>query len=221
MKTLINSKFRELSLLLAGFILCAFLLAIRIKNWDSFFFLFLAWNLFLAFIPYGITLLIQTKETCQQKKWLLAPISLLWILFLPNTPYLISDLQHLRHSEAETMWYDVIMLVSFGWYALFIMYLTVRDMLIIWQRHVPSYAIIPTAIGIFFLCGFGIYLGRFLRWNSWDIIQNPTTLLYDILIRLRHPFQYAQTWLVTFGYGAFTSLFYFGMHYTAQQKSQL
>ncbi|MBV1925228.1 MAG: DUF1361 domain-containing protein [Dokdonia sp.] len=218
MKTLLFSKFRELSILLAGFVLCFFLLAVRIKTWDSFFFLFLAWNIFLAFIPYGITMGLQSREILQKKKWLLIPFTVGWILFLPNTPYLISDLQHLRHSAAETMWYDVIMLTSFAWYALFIMYLTVRDMLAIWERYLPSGSMILLTIGVFILCGFGIYLGRFLRWNSWDIIQDPMTLIYDILIRVRHPFQYSQTWLVTFGYGAFTSLFYFGMRATAHQK---
>lgn len=148
MKTLLFSKFQELSLLLIGFILCTFLLAVRIKTWDSFFFMFLAWNLFLAFIPYGITIFLQSRNVLQQQKWLLIPFTVLWILFLPNTPYLMSDFQHLRHSTPETMWYDVMLLMSFAWYALFIMYLTVRDMLTIWKKHLPSGSMILVATNL-------------------------------------------------------------------------
>jgi len=58
------------------------------------------------------------------------------------------------------------------------------------------------------LCGFGIYLGRYLRWNSWDIIQNPLGLMDDIYNRLRYPIQYKQTWWVTAFYAGISLLFY-------------
>lgn len=211
MDQLIISKLQEFKLLIAGFLLCAFLLAMRIKMTESFFFLFLAWNLFLAFIPYGCTLLLLANKSWQQSRWTWIPVAGLWLLFLPNTPYLISDLQHLKHSSAEIILYDILMLTAFVWYALFILFLTVRDMQEIVRPKIKSSLIPYATIGVFILCGFGIYLGRFLRWNSWDIIQDPFGLISDIWYRVRHPFRNSKTWMVTFGYGAIMTLVFYGM----------
>ena len=99
MNKLIYSKIEEFKLLFAGLMLCAIILTVRIKITHSFFFLFLVWNLFLAMIPYGITLFLQILKKETQSLWILIPALCFWLLFLPNTPYLISDLQHLRHSN--------------------------------------------------------------------------------------------------------------------------
>ena len=190
----------------------------RIKVTGSFYYLFLAWNLFLALIPYGITLLLRSKETWQKKSWLLLLIIGIWILFLPNTPYLITDLQHLKHASYKMVWYDALLLFSFAVYGLFIMTLTIQDMRSILSKSISQKWIPIVLISIFILCGFGIYLGRFLRWNSWDILQNPMALFEDIFLRIRHPFTYAQTWIVTFGYAGITGLFYVWYSYVKQRK---
>ncbi len=212
MNKLIYSKVEEFKILFAGCMLCAIILMVRIKITHSFFFLFLVWNLFLAMIPYGITLFLQVFKKETHSLWILLPTACMWLLFLPNTPYLISDLQHLKHSAQDIIWYDLLLLMSFVWYALFLFYLTVRDMRMLIATKVNSKYINLITISIFILCGFGIYLGRFLRWNSWDIIQDPLGLLYDIWQRVRHPFQNSQTWLVTIGYSAITSLVFYGMN---------
>jgi len=212
MNKLIYSKIEEFKILFAGFMLCAIVLTVRIKITHSFFFLFLVWNLFLAMIPYGITLFLQILKKETQSLWILIPALCFWLLFLPNTPYLISDLQHLRHSNKDIIWYDLLLLMSFVWYSLFIFYLTVRDMRLIIKSKVNFKYINFITVSIFILCGFGIYLGRFLRWNSWDIIQDPLGLLYDIWHRIRHPFKNSKTWLVTLGYAAITSLVFYGMN---------
>ncbi len=208
MKQLIISKINELSTLCIGFLFCALLLTMRIKVTGSFFYLFLAWNLFLAFIPYSITLLVQSKKNWHHNTWILLPIFGVWLLFLPNTPYLITDLQHLRHTSQNIVWYDAMLLFSFAAYGLFIMTLTIQDMKRILSKKIASKWFPFVLISIFILCGFGIYLGRFLRWNSWDILQNPMALFEDIIMRIRHPFTYSQTWIVTFGYACITGLFY-------------
>lgn len=217
MQQLIISKLQEFKHLVFGFILCALLLSMRIKITQSFFFLFLVWNLFLAFIPYGCTLLLLYTKSWQTSRWKWIPITGLWLLFLPNTPYLISDLQHLKHSDPSFIWFDILLLTAFVWYALFIFFLTVRDMQgIVSQKIKPS--LIPYAtIGVFILCGFGIYLGRFLRWNSWDIIQDPLGLLSDVWHRIRHPFINSKTWMVTFGYATLMTLVFYGMQFNTKK----
>jgi len=216
MNHLIHSKIEEFKLLFVGFAICALLLMARVKITGSFFFLFLVWNLFLAGIPYGITLALQTSRKSTKSSWILIPTVGFWLLFLPNTPYLISDLQHLRHSSTDMVWFDALLLMAFTIYALFIFYLTVRDMQKI-ISHKVKYLNIFT-ISIFILCGFGIYLGRFLRWNSWDIIQNPLELIQDIWGLIRHPFQNSKTWLVTFTYAAVTTLFFYGINSLSKSK---
>lgn len=218
MKNHIISKINELNALFIGFVFCALLLTMRIKVTHSFFYLFLAWNLFLAFIPYTITFVLGSKKKWQRSWWILIPVFGIWLLFLPNTPYLISDLQHLRHATYEMLWYDAMLLFVFASYGLYIMTLTIREM-----RHILSHKIDKKWLGllcisIFLLCGFGIYLGRFLRWNSWDILQNPTALFEDITIRIRHPFTYSKTWIVTLGYASITCLFYYAMQWSHHIK---
>ncbi|WP_299767391.1 DUF1361 domain-containing protein [uncultured Dokdonia sp.] len=208
MKHLIISKINELSTLFIGFLFCGLLLTMRIKITGSFHYLFLVWNLFLAFIPYGITFMVRSQKKWTYKSWMLLPIFSFWLVFLPNTPYLITDLQHLQHASQKMVWYDTLLLFSFAAYGLFIMTLTIQDMQIILSKKIANKWSLLVLISIFVLCGFGIYLGRFLRWNSWDIIQNPLALIEDIIMRIRHPFTYAKTWIVTFGYAAITGLFY-------------
>lgn len=218
MEQLIISKLKELKILTLGFMACAFLLAMRIKITESFFFLFLAWNLFLAFIPYGITFTMKAYPYLQKRWWILLPLIGLWLLFLPNTPYILSDFQHLRHTESDMIWLDIILLSTFAWYALFIMFLTVRDMQEVVSQRIPKFNTAVATLGIFLLCGFGIYLGRVLRWNSWDVIQHPLELAGDIWYRMRHPFRNAQTWLVTFGYAGILSLVYYSFSFNNSNR---
>ena len=217
MEKIFISKLKEFYILIGGLLLCFILLAIRIKMTGSFFFLFLVWNLFLAFIPYACSVLLVSKKQWMQSSWKWIPIAMIWLLFLPNTPYLISDLQHLQHSTPDGIWYDILMLTAFVWYALFIMYLTVSDMQKLLDLKVKSRYVSYVTIGTFILCGFGIYLGRFLRWNSWDIIQNPLGLTNDIWYQIRHPFINSKTWMVTFGYAAIMILSFFGLQFTTSK----
>lgn len=218
MKKHLISKINELSSLFIGFLLCALLLTVRIKVTESFHYAFLIWNLFLAFIPYVITFILGSQKTWQRSWWTFLPLFVLWLLFLPNTPYLISDLQHLHYAPKAMVWYDALLLFIFAAYGLYIMTLTIQEMKGILSEKIPMKWIPVVITSIFILCGFGIYLGRFLRWNSWDILQNPMTLFEDIVMRIRHPFTYAQTWVVTFGYAGITSLFY--VWYTSLLKSK-
>ena len=97
------------------------------------------------------------------------------------------------------------------------MYLTVSDMQKLLDIKVKSRYVSYVTIGTFILCGFGIYLGRFLRWNSWDIIQNPLGLTNDIWYQIRHPFINSKTWMVTFGYAAIMTLSFFGLQFTTSK----
>lgn len=126
------------------------------------------------------------------------------MLFLPNAPYIISDLKHTHHNTGWLQLYDATVISCFALVSLVVMSFSIRDMLLILRPRKPLLVL----IGISILCGFGIYLGRYLRWNSWDIIQNPVALIEDIRQRIFHPIQYRFTWMVTLFYGAISLLSY-------------
>ena len=73
---------------------------------------------------------------------------------------------------------------------------------------VGSKLLAPLILLILFLGSFGVYLGRFLRWNSWDIISNPFQLLISIGHRIVSPFDHVQTWGITLVFTAFFYLLY-------------
>ncbi|MBN1488226.1 MAG: DUF1361 domain-containing protein [Anaerolineae bacterium] len=178
--------------------LCLGLFAARAYMTHTWTFYFLLWNLFLAWVPYLGSLWAMRLHKKHPKWWwaLLIP-GMLCIAFFPNAPYIITDFLHLAHRPPIPLWYDIGLITSFAWtgivlaiYALRIMQEIVKNL----TNPVISWAF---ALMIVALSGLGIYLGRFLRWNSWDLVVQPKAVLYDIAIRLRHPLGNLQTVGVT------------------------
>ncbi|WP_170110583.1 DUF1361 domain-containing protein [Flavilitoribacter nigricans] len=139
-------------------------------------FLFLVWNLFLAWVPYGISLLIRPE----QPRWWRYILLGAWLPFFPNAPYIITDLLHLQERLPVPLWYDMLTIFSFAWTGLIFGYLS----LIRIQKHCfdqwgPVMSNLITA-GVWLLAGLGIYIGRFLRWNSWDVLTSPRALVADL-----------------------------------------
>lgn len=200
-KTLIQSKFKTLSLVTVALAFSIITLMVRIKLNKSFFYLFLVWNVFLAIIPYTITMYLNTKSNLSKLK--LSFWFLVWLAFLPNAPYIVTDLIHIRVGNDHLLWLDVLVVLSFALSGLLLFYLSLLDM----QRLIKTqFKKIPTEtimLIIIFLCGFGVYLGRFLRYNSWEIISNPQVLISDVFEILFSPFQNITAWLFTLGFGGF------------------
>jgi uncharacterized membrane protein len=143
----------------------------------------LIWNLFLAWIPFIISYI--THAVSWKRKWLflVLPITaFLWLIFFPNAPYMLTDLQDLaRRPGGAPLWYDVIIVVWCSWTGMLLGVISLYLMHDIVQRTFGR------AIGwtfVFVISGlssFGIYIGRFVRLNSWDILQNPTETAMEIL----------------------------------------
>ena len=201
LKTLIQSKFKTLSLVTLVLSFSVFLLMMRIKLNKSYFYLFLIWNVFLAIIPYAITMYLNTKPNLNKLK--LGFWFLVWLAFLPNAPYIITDLLHLRVANDTLVWLDILVVLSFALSGLFLFYLSLIDMQHIMAKRFKRMPIKNLTIELLFLCGFGVYLGRFLRYNSWEIISNPQYLISDIFNIIIAPYQHYEAWLFTFGFGAF------------------
>ena len=156
-------------------------------------FLFLIWNLFLAWIPYWIALLISKLHQFFNSKIITAMLLICWLLFFPNAPYILTDLLHIKIRTPIPLWYDVMMILSFAWTGLILGFLSLFEVQLFLQKIIGKSAAGFMSIVAIFLCGIGIYIGRFQRWNSWDVIANPFALVSDVVNTLLHPFAYMQT----------------------------
>jgi uncharacterized membrane protein len=186
--------------------LCLGLLALRAWHYGASARTWLVWNLFLAWLPaLGAFAAYNLNHWPTRFRWLpIIGLSILWLLFLPNAPYLITDIIHLKQQSGVPLWYDLITLVAFAWTGSFLGLVSLFLMQMLVRRTVGNTASWVFALGALALNGFGIYFGRFLRWNSWDVFFRPTSLFYDLLEGLRNPFAYLHT--IAFA-GLFTLLF--------------
>ncbi len=210
----IFNRFKILSLLSTSIALSIVLLMIRMKLTHSFFYIFLVWNLFLAVIPFAISTYLVNKSKIN--KLLLVLWFGAWLAFLPNAPYIVTDLLHIKISPDRFLWLDVLVVSSFALNGLLLFVLSLVDMEVILGQYFKPKQVNMISIIILFLNGFGVYLGRFLRYNSWEIIQNPLSLFADIFHMLLHPGQHLEAWLFTFLFGIFLSIG-FWMFKTLQQ----
>ncbi|MBO2009070.1 DUF1361 domain-containing protein [Hymenobacter negativus] len=165
-------------------------------------FLFLIWNLFLAVIPFGLSTMLGTAKGSLKARILL-PVGAAWLLFFPNAPYILTDLFHLDTRPGVPLWYDLALILSCAWNGLMLAYASLSDMQRLVQQRLGFWAGWGFATVALLLSSFGIYLGRYLRFNSWDVLTNPLSLFYDILNRILHPFSFPGTWGVTLVFGLF------------------
>ena len=148
---------------------------------------FLNWNLFLAWVPYLLVLTLPFLYKKTKSKILVVSILFLWLLFFPNAPYLLTDLLHLRKRSGVPLWFDMMLLLSFAWTGLILGYLSLLEVQRFLLNFFSKKTVEKISFGAILLCGFGIYLGRFQRWNSWDIVTQPVSLFSDILNLLAQP----------------------------------
>jgi len=175
------------------------LLLFRIQLTQSPFYLFLVWNLFLAGIPFAISQLLHRSKSLRSLKVVAFLGFLTWLLFLPNSPYIITELVHLNINHSALMWLDLFLVFVFAFNGLLLGLLSMLDMFSMlidrFGHRVAKYALFKICL----LSGYGIYLGRFLRFNSWDITTKPGTLFLQIIKSLKEP----QVWCITFAFGGF------------------
>lgn len=193
----------------ASVLACA-LLVVRVERTGSWHFRWLAWNLVLAWVPYGAMLVADWLRARRPRQpWLLVPPGLLWLAFLPNAPYIVTDLMHLSPRAGEWLyWYDVIMVVAFAWTGCVLGALSLgiaQGIVAHYLGRLIGWCWVLVSAG---LCGFGIYVGRFLRWNSWDLLVNPLTLSRDLAAVFQHPLQHPRPWALCALFAAFVFVGY-------------
>ena len=142
---------------------------------------FLIWNLFLAWLPMILALLACEKyQSASGRNWQFLGLSVAWLLFFPNAPYIFTDLIHLTTRFYPHFWVDLSLILLcaltglvLGFVSLYLMQSVVAQMF----GRAASWFFIGAVAA---LSGFGIYLGRFLRFNSWDVLFKPWQLYQGI-----------------------------------------
>lgn len=147
-------------------------------------FSYMIWNLFLAWVPYVISVCLIKKEI---PKKTFAVFFFLWLLFFPNAPYLITDIIHVASGPSRMLWYDSMLFFFFAWVGLFIGMVSLFHIHQYLRQYWKGWVSELMIFLICFLSSFGVYLGRFERWNSWDFFISPSELIknsYEISTNL-------------------------------------
>ena len=165
-------------------------------------FVFMFWNLFLAWVPFALSVtMLHVERLGKASRLLLPALVIAWILFLPNAPYMLTDLIHLKARPPVPYWLDIAMLGMFGVTGMFLGVHSLGHVHAMVQERTGKITGWLFATVVTLLSGLGIYLGRFLRWNTWDLATHPVALQLDLANRLLHPTSYPRTWGVTLVFG--------------------
>jgi uncharacterized membrane protein len=185
------------------------ILLVHVVTTHSFLYWYLGWNLLLAWLPLlFVVFLIKSLHYHPWLAWRPMMWTVLWLAFLPNSFYIVSDLLHLQSVSTTDVLYDTVMMVSFmlnglilGYISLYQVHQELRKRLSIgWVNSLISLSLL--------VCSFAIYLGRDLRWSSWDLIINPQGILFDISNQVIDPRHHVQAFTTTLMFFVFLGTFY-------------
>lgn len=172
-------------------------------------YLFLNWNLFLAGIPLLLSrVLMHNNNITKTKVILLVPM---WLLFFPNAPYILTDLFHLGNTHSMPKWFDLMMILLFAWAGLFAGFKSLQDVQRMLAKFMSERKSMIVVVLLLFIAAFGVYIGRFERWNSWDIITHPFSVLSDVGEKFLHPMEHLRTWGVTLLLGTLLNVIWFSI----------
>lgn len=178
------------------------LLVARIFRTGHFSFVFLLWNFFLAWLPVWFARVMQHKSGLSRKMILLSAI-----LFLPNAPYLSTDLFHLSKNLVAPLWLDTILILNFAIMGL-ICFVQATVLILQELKRMTGSDVIYYICksGLLLASGYGIYLGRYLRFNSWDLVLNPFGLLQGICDSWFPPGYWRETMAISLTFAVFLYL---------------
>jgi uncharacterized membrane protein len=166
----VNRRFVVLAGLVAASAASVALAVLRNRHAGTLDFWFLIWNLALAWIPFLFALAAYASPRRASSTALLG---LGWLLFFPNAPYIVTDFVHLSRGAPIPLWYDALTIgafaatgVALGFASLYLMQCVVRD-------RIGTIASWLAVLGACALGSVGIYIGRFVRANSWDVLTRP------------------------------------------------
>ena len=198
-------------------VLALILNILRILLFGSLSFIYILWNIFLALLPFIISSILLKQE---QENRLSKPVFIIgfifWLLLLPNAPYLVTDIIHIGEIRKVPVLYDAFLLFNSAWIG---MLLGMYSLFHIEKILKFRYSKLITDFSIFaiiILSSFGIYIGRFLRFNSWDIFINHFYILRSVWYSFLESANQLEAYLYTFLFFVF-----FYVSYSAWKHTQL
>ena len=184
------------------------MVAVRVAYSGNSFYEALVWNLFLAWIPFLLALGVYDGYRRSAGRVQLLAGGALWLLFFPNAPYIVTDFKYLRTWTGVPLWYDVVLVSAGAWAGLLLGFISLYLMQAVVRR---AWGALNAWVFVLFalaLSSFGIYLGRFQRSNSWDVLVRPRTFAGDVWTRLADPGEHARVVAVTVLFTAFLAATY-------------
>jgi uncharacterized membrane protein len=175
--------------------LLMFIGVMRGNGWQDW---YLIWNLFLAWIPMilGYALVRQLRHKAWSS-WTGISLTLAWLLFLPNSFYMVSDYIHLQDMVRSNVLFDSLTFTLFILNGLILGYTSLYMVQSQLRRRISRLQSEAFVGVLLLLCSFAIYLGRDLRWNSWDVLINPAGILFDISERVIDPLAHPAAFVTT------------------------
>ncbi|HUC88698.1 MAG TPA: DUF1361 domain-containing protein [Candidatus Paceibacterota bacterium] len=175
----------------------------RIFLFASDYYVYLLWNIVLAILPFIISSMLLLRA--QKGKFNIAFFiigGILWLLLIPNAPYIVTDLIHIHEQSRMPILYDSFLLFSSALVGLILGMYSLSQIDQIIRMKFKKFASSAIIAGIILFTSFGVYLGRFLRFNSWDIFNNPMTFINGVWNIFSQPNNIAQA-------SVYTLLFFF------------
>ena len=200
-----KTEAESMLLLSCAFSIC--LTGIRVVYTGNILFVWLIWNLFLAFVPYAISRFAIKRPQLMHNNWKFIAVFISWLLFIPNSFYIITDLFHLR-VRSVPLWFDLALILSFAWNGLLLGILSMRQMEKMMEMKFNIASEWLFVYPMMLLNAFGVYVGRYLRFNSWDVFSNPFHLFNDIMYLIVHPIRNRFDWSMIVCYSVFMTLIY-------------
>lgn len=189
-----------LALLLAT-VVSLLLYAFTIHRMGQLAFTYLPANLLLAWVPVGLAVwLRRLLRDHLWSDWSALAVTALWLIFVPNSFYIITDLIHLDGVYQADLTAISVMFFAFAVAGLMLGYTSVYSVHQRLRERFSSRVAMSCITGVFLACSLAIYVGRDLRWNSWDVLVSPAGLLFDLSDRLVHPSEYHAIFAVAGGF---------------------
>lgn len=185
------------------------LFGLRLIGAENFRYWFMLWNLVLAWAaPVLAWCLVKRLATTRWRTWFNMLLTLAWLGFLPNSFYMVSDLIHVQQTGEVSVIFDAVLFTSFifnGFIAGYLGMILVHKELNKRFTYLRAYAAV---VGVFALSSYAIYLGRVLRWNTWDALLHPAGLIFDVSDDILHPLSHPQAFVITLSFTLLISAFY-------------
>jgi uncharacterized membrane protein len=177
--------------------LCLGLELVRERRYDALGFRFLIWNLILAWIPLLLALLVYDRYRRGRPLLVLVPALVLWLLFLPNAPYIVTDFVHLSATSRAPLWLDGVELSAFAWTGMLLGFVSLYLVHAVARHRFGGTAGWAGVLCVLALVSVGVYLGRVKRWNSWDLLTQPGARLAQLHANLGDPASLARATMIT------------------------